>query len=205
MEIHTLLAMAVALSIAAATPGPAVFAIVSRAVARGFRDAAAMALGIVLGDTFYFLAALTGWSAVAHAFGDFFSIIRIVAAAALIVMGGRMIRASFSAKGETAAPPPAPSRRMFAAGFLLTLGNPKTILFYLAFLPTFIDLTTVNVWGAAGLVGVIFTVVGGVMLTYAALATRAGHGLRNPAVSRWMHRGAGATLIGAGAAVAMRS
>ncbi|WP_337995673.1 LysE family translocator [Oleispirillum naphthae] len=204
METHTLLAMAVALSIAAATPGPAVFAIVSRAMARGFRDAAAMALGIVLGDTAYFLAALTGWSAVAHAFGDVFSAIRIVAAAALVVMGGRMIHASFSAREETAQPP-APSRRMFAAGFLLTLGNPKTILFYLAFLPTFIDLTTVNVWGAAGLVGVIFTVVGGVMLTYAALAARAGHGLRNPALSRWMHRGAGATLIGAGAAVAMRS
>lgn len=204
MELHTLLAMAVALSIAAATPGPAVFAIVSRAVARGFRDASAMALGIVLGDTVYFLAALTGWSAVAHAFGDFFSVIRIIAAAALVFMGGRMIHASFCAR-EEAPPPPAPSRRMFAAGFLLTLGNPKTILFYLAFLPTFIDLTTVNVWGAAGLVGVIFAVVGGVMLAYAALAARAASGLRNPAISRWMHRGAGATLIGAGAAVAMRS
>jgi len=205
MHAQTLLAMAMALSIAAATPGPAVFAIVSRAVARGFRDSAAMAFGIVLGDMVYFFAALTGWSAVAHVLGDMFSVVRVVAAVALIFMGGRMIRASFAARQDNAPPSPSASRRVFAAGFLLTLGNPKTILFYLAFLPTFIDLTAVGPWDAVGLSAVIFTVVGSVMLAYAAVAARAAKSLRNPAVTRWMHRGAGAALIGAGAAVAIRS
>ncbi len=204
MSYETLAAMAVALAIAAATPGPGVLAIVSRSIARGFRDGAAMSAGLILGDLVFFTAALTGWTAVAGAFGEIFFVIRIVAATALILMGARMLVASFADAPEERRAAPPTAHRAFVAGFLLTLGNPKTILFYLAFLPTFIDLSRVDAQGAVDLVGVIVVVVGGVMLAYAAIASRAARCLARPAFTRWMQRGAGTTLIGAGAAVAVR-
>jgi len=205
MDVHTLAAMALALGILAATPGPGVLAVVSRAAGCGFRDGAMMSAGIALGDTIYFLAALTGWSAVAGMFGEVFWTIRMIAAAALVLMGLRMIRASLrAAAGEAAPAAPRARRRAFVAGFLLTLGNPKATLFYLAFLPTFIDLSRVDALGAAGLIALIVSVVGGVMLGYAALAARAASAIARPAFSRWMHRGAGTVLIGAGATVAIR-
>ncbi len=203
MGYETLATMAVALGIAAATPGPGVFAIVSRSVTHGFRDGAAMSAGLILGDLMYFTAALTGWTAVAGLFGEVFFVIRIVAAVVLVLMGARMLIGSFS-RAPSAHAPTAAARRAFVAGFLLTLGNPKTILFYLAFLPTFIDLSRVDAWGATDLVGVIVCVVGAVMLTYAAIASRAARCLARPSFTRWMQRGAGTTLIGAGAAVAVR-
>lgn len=203
MTLETLAAMAVALAILAVTPGPGVLAVVSRAVGHGFADAAVMTIGIVLGDLVYFAAALTGWAAVAQAFGEVFEIVRLIAAAALVLMGGRMILASFKAtssrSGGTAV-----KRRAFVTGFLLTLGNPKAILFYLAFLPTFIDLTRVDVPGALEVGATIVAVVGGVLLAYAALAARAAACLAHPAFARWMLRGAGSLLIGTGAAVAAR-
>jgi threonine/homoserine/homoserine lactone efflux protein len=203
MSHETLAAMAVALAIAAATPGPGVLAIVSRSVTRGFRDGAAMSAGLILGDLVFFTAALTGWTAVAGAFGEIFFVIRIVAATVLVAMGARMLIGSFADAPKPHAVPPT-AHRAFVAGFLLTLGNPKTILFYLAFLPTFIDLSRVDAQGAVDLVGVIVVVVGGVMLAYAAIASRAARCLARPAFTRWMQRGAGTTLIGAGAAVAVR-
>ncbi|SBV95916.1 LysE type translocator family protein [uncultured Alphaproteobacteria bacterium] len=206
MPFETLAAMAAALAILAVTPGPGVLAVISRAIGHGFADAAAMVVGIVLGDLVFFTAALTGWAAVAHAFGDVFEIVRLVAAVALVAMGGRMIRASF--RGAAHPPPPARTavkRRAFAAGLLLTLGNPKAILFYLAFLPTFIDLGRVDAVGALEIGAVIVTVIGGVLLGYAALAAKAATCLSRPAFARWMLRGAGSLLIGTGAAVAARS
>lgn len=203
MTLENLVAMAAALAILAVTPGPGVFAVVSRAVGYGFADAAVMTVGIVLGDLVYFTAALTGWAAVAQGFGDVFGIVRLIAAAALVVMGGRMIRASFKP-----APPPANGagvkRRAFATGLLLTLGNPKAILFYLAFLPTFVDLTRMDALGALEVGATIVAVVGGVLLGYAALAARAATCLSRPAFARWMLRGAGSLLIGTAAAVAAR-
>ncbi len=205
MTPESLLAMAVALAILAVTPGPAVIAVISRAVGHGFADAAVMTLGIVLGDLVYFTAALSGWAAVAQAFGGVFEAIRLAAALVLLVMGARMVRASFH-RGETPAPPRnATKRHAFTGGLLLTLGNPKAILFYLAFLPTFVDLSRLSAADAAAVVGVIVGVVGCVLLAYAALAARAARCLARPAFARWMLRGAGTILIGTGAAVAARS
>lgn len=206
MALETLAAMAAALAILAVTPGPGVLAVVSRAVGHGFADTAVMILGIVLGDLVYFAAALTGWAAVAQAFGGVFEAIRLIAAAALVAMGGRMLLASF--RGAKTAPPPQQRRarhRAFVTGFLLTLGNPKAILFYLAFLPTFIDLTRIDAVGGIEVGATIVVVVGGVLLGYAALASRAATCLSRPAFARWMLRGAGSLLVGTGAAVAVRS
>lgn len=206
MTPETLLAMAAALAVLALTPGPGVFAVISRAVGHGFADAAVMILGIVLGDLVYFAAALTGWAAVAQAFGGVFEAIRLAAALVLLLMGLRMVRASFRREDSADAPARvAVKRRAFTGGFLLTLGNPKAILFYLAFLPTFVDLTRMSAADGMVVGAVIVGVVGGVLLGYAALAARAARCLSRPAFARWMLRGAGTLLIGTGAAVAARS
>ena len=89
-------------------------------------------------------------------------------------------------------------------GFALTLGNPKAILFYAAFLPSFIDVTRLGLSDIALLVAVVTVVLFLVMLGYCSLAARARRLFQSRHSMRRLNRGAGALLIGAGVAVATR-
>ncbi|MBG3875783.1 LysE family translocator, partial [Desulfovibrio oxamicus] len=91
----------------------------------------------------------------------------------------------------------APSRlsrplRTACGGLALTLGNPKVIVFYVGFLPTFVDLRTLDATGAALVAATTVTVVGCVLGGYAVMAARARHMLSTPRATRLLHRGAGA-------------
>jgi threonine/homoserine/homoserine lactone efflux protein len=85
----------------------------------------------------------------------------------------------------------------FLAGLTVTLANPKTIVFYLAVLPTLLDLRTVSQSDFATLVAVTTLVLVGVMTTYAALASRARHALQSSAFHRRLNRSAAAIMAGA--------
>ena len=92
MTWETTLALTLAAAVFAASPGPGVLAAVSRALAAGFRPAAALSLGMVLGDFVYLFAALIGWAAIAPLFGDVFAVVRIASAGYLIWLGIRAWR-----------------------------------------------------------------------------------------------------------------
>lgn len=120
------------------TPGPAVLYIVARSVAQGRRAGLVSVLGIHLGTIFHILAAAVGLSALVVSSTLAFAVIKYIGAAYLIWIG----ISTLMAKDPDPASPPAPAqslRRIFRDGFVVNLFNPKTAIFFLAFLPQFVD------------------------------------------------------------------
>ncbi len=94
--------------------------------------------------------------------------------------------------------------KLFLAGLAVTMGNPKVMIFYLALLPTLIDLARITVVGYAELVAVTLTVLGVVFAGYIGLAARARRLFTSPRAIRWINRTTGTVMAGAAAAIASR-
>jgi threonine/homoserine/homoserine lactone efflux protein len=97
-----------------------------------------------------------------------------------------------------------PYWRSALLGFLVTLGNPKVILFYGALLPTFIDVGSLTVVDTAVMSAVVMTILFLVLGAYAFLAARAGRLVKSSRAVTWLNRITGGLLVGAGIAVATR-
>lgn len=196
MTLAGFLTYALALGVAAAIPGPGVVALVARALGAGFGAAMAFSLGLILGDLTYLAAAIFGLSLIAEAFGAVFVVVRYGAALYLAYLAFRLWRAAGAAarvEGESRDRP----WTSFVAGLTITLGNPKTIVFYLAILPTLVDLRGVTAADCVTLVVITAAILFAVMTPYAALAARARESLRRPAFRARLNRGAAAIMAGA--------
>ena len=205
MTIYSAIGFFVAILILAASPGPGVFATVARALASGFRPALAVIGGIVLGDIIYLLFAAFGLAVVARALGNLFFIVKICGGAYLIWLGIKIWLKDPEPLSDT----PDDDRRSqwgnFISGLLITLSNPKVILFYCGFLPTFLDLSTLTALDLAIVVGIIATVLLGVLGSYAYLASRARKMFTRKRSVRRLNRAAGGVMVAAGVAIAVRS
>lgn len=198
-----LFTFAAALAVAAAIPGPGIAAVVARALGTGFRPALPMIFGLILGDLVYLSAAALGLGVIATQFGTLFMVVRWAGAAYLVYLAIRLFLAHPEAE---ALPMKGPKRAgPFLAGLLVTLGNPKVILFYLALLPTIVDLGGLTALGFLEMTIVVAFVVSGVVCGYAALAARARSLFENPRARRILNRVAGTTMMGAAAAIATRT
>lgn len=173
MTLPDFLTYAIALAIAAAIPGPGVIAIVARALGAGLRPTLPMLFGLVLGDVVYLAAAILGLAYVASTFGTLFVVIKYAGAAYLVWMAIGFWRAGVTAETIDAKADGGGAVAGFVAGLLVTLGNPKTMVFYLALLPTLIDMTAVTMADFTILIAVTFLVLVAVMVPYAGLAGRA--------------------------------
>src|SRR5690349_20415760 len=128
MHLPVLLGFAAALAVAVAIPGPGIFAVVSCALGRGFREALALITGIIVGDLVYFTLAVLGLAALARSMGGFFIVIKLAGAAYLIWLGVKLWRqppAAMIVGGETA--PQRGFRRSVLGGLVVTISNPKSI------------------------------------------------------------------------------
>ncbi|CAB1060464.1 hypothetical protein D1BOALGB6SA_5230 [Olavius sp. associated proteobacterium Delta 1] len=205
MTLYSAFGFVVAMLILAASPGPGVFATTARAMASGFRPALAVIWGIVLGDIIFLLFAAFGLSMVARVLGNLFFLVKICGGAYLVYLGvkiwlqkpelaqGHQNSASRSTCGN------------FASGLVITLSNPKVILFYCGFLPTFLDLSALTVIDLALVVAIITTVLSGVLITYAYLASHARRIFTNERSVKRLNRTAGGVMVAAGVAIAARS
>ncbi|MAS07013.1 MAG: lysine transporter LysE [Ahrensia sp.] len=204
MTLAGFLTYALALGIAAAIPGPGVIALVARALGSGFRSTVPMLFGLALGDVVYLSAAVLGLAYIASTFGTAFMVIKYAGVAYLLWMA-----VSFWRKGVTAEKVAAQSAgdalSSFLAGFMVTLGNPKVIVFYLALLPTFLDLSTVTPVDFGVLIVLTFAVLVAVMIPYIGLAGRARHMLQSPRALKMLNRIAASFLAGAATAIAVRA
>lgn len=205
MHASVLAAFAVALAIAVALPGPGIFAVVSCALGRGLKDALALIGGIILGDLIYFYLAVLGLAALARSMGELFIAVKLAGAAYLVWLGIKLWRE----KPVAAELAPGESRgggygRSLLGGFLVTIGNPKTIAFYAGLLPTFIDLEKISYADAAAMGGIVILTVGLIPAAYAVAAAASRRFFRNPARLRFLNRTAGTMLIGSGVTVAVR-
>ncbi|WP_110667759.1 LysE family translocator [Salinicola halophilus] len=187
-----------AIFVFAVTPGPGVFALLARGMSHGFRHCLPMALGMTISDVLYLILASFGLAAIAEQWGELFGIIRVFGALYLGYLGYKLWTAPIAVE-ETA---PAARRgrwRGLLRGFLISASNPKVILFYIAFLPTFIDLGRLDGESLSLVVGLtMIGLMAGLSLVSAG-ASRARRLFRSSRAQRRLNRGAGSLMIGAGA------
>jgi threonine/homoserine/homoserine lactone efflux protein len=119
-------------------PGPAVLYIVTRSVAQGRKAGLASVLGIELAGLCHSVAAAFGLSAILLASSLAFNVVKYLGAAYLVYLGIRTILSRKASAAADTSPPPSLSQ-MFRKGFLVNMLNPKTALFFYAFLPQFVD------------------------------------------------------------------
>ena len=204
MTLAGFIAYSGALALAAAIPGPGVTALVARALGSGFRSSLFMSLGLILGDLIYLTAVVLGLSIVAQSFGLVFLAIKWAGIAYLAWLAW-----SFWTSGVTAETVEARKGKdgllsSFLAGLTLTLGNPKTMIFYLAITPTILDLKTITLadYGVLAALTIVTLLV--VLVPYLALAAKARWFLRTPRALKLLNRTAATFMAGAAAAIAAR-
>lgn len=197
------LAYCAAVTLAAATPGPAMFAVITNGVSRGFLRAFMAGVGVAAGDAVLVTLALLGLVALAQTFEWIFLLLKYAGAAYLIFLGIRMWRASVTQSNE---PRTAEARlsRSFFLGASIALGNPKAILFHASIMPLILDLDTLTFVDGLLVVATVISVNIVTMGVYAALAGRASGWFRTPKRMRLMNRFAGSAMIGTGALIAAR-
>lgn len=204
MTLESTLAFGLAMLILAATPGPGVFASVAQALSGGFRSSIDVIAGIILGDLLFLMLAILGLSAVAKAFGQLFFIVKIIGGTYLIWLGYKMWTKPPVPLNSTVDAGTKNGWQRFTGGLFITLSNPKVILFYCGFLPTFMDLAGLKVGDIVVAASVITVVLSGVMVIYAYSAAQARRLFTSRRASRNLNRGAATILIGTGAIIATR-
>lgn len=203
MTFESLLAFAVGMTLLSLSPGPGLAAILSRTWTSGLGAGFAVTAGLVVGDFLFLGIAAIGLTAIATTLGPLFQIVKYAGALYLIWLGTKLLLAASKPLNVEASPAVHPGRDV-GMGLLVTLGNPKPILFYSALLPTFLDVTAIGIGDflllGAVVVVVSFTVYGGYMV----LAERSRRMLASTAMVRRLNQATGAVLVGSGLVVASR-
>lgn len=186
------------------TPGPGVFAILARALHRGTWACFTLALGMALSDVVYLVLACYGLSALAEHYGGLFHAIRIAGAAYLIYLAYRM----WNAQTEALSEPPLNRGDQFKGlmqGFLISASNPKVILFYIAFLPTFMDVTALSTNDVvlATVITMIALMIG--LMSIAGMASWARRYFQSAKAMKGLNRVAGGIMASAGVYIATRT
>jgi len=203
VTFHTAIAFAIGMFFLALSPGPGLATIISRSLASGVIAGLAVTAGLVLADFFFMAVAMAGLTAIATAMGPLFQIVKYAGALYLVWLGYRTFRGS----GKPLIVTPKGGRGLakdVGLGFLVTLGNPKAILFYGALLPTFLDMTKIELSDFLVLAAIVVIISYLVYGSYIFLAERSRRLLSSSAASRFFNRLTGTILIGAGIAVAAR-
>jgi threonine/homoserine/homoserine lactone efflux protein len=190
------------------TPGVDMALIATRSATQGFRAGAAAALGVGAGCGVHVAAAALGLSALIASSATAFTLLRWAGAAYLVWLGiGLLRRPPPGSRGDAATPPMVADTwtRVFRQGFLTNALNPKVALFFLAFLPQFIDAATPDKLPAFVVLGLIFavngTVVNLVIAAGVAQLRRRWQGASH--WGRWLTRGVGALFIALGLKLAL--
>ena len=198
-------ALGATVTIIALTPGPAVTAIVARAVADGIRPALALSAGVLAGDLLFLCLAAAGMAAAARSMGEVFTVLRWIGAFYLVWQGVALWRArpraGVSAEGAAHV---SQLWRNFGAGLLLMFGHVQAMLFYAALLPGFVDMATLSLADLGLIALLLVVIIGGVNATYALLAARARGFFVDERAQRGLYRVAGTLMLVAAVLVVTR-
>ncbi len=192
----------------AVVPGPAVAYIVTQSIDQGRRAGLVSALGVASGGLVHVAAATIGLSALIASSATAFTVVKLVGAAYLIAVGIRRIITK-DEETERAAPVAAPLAKLYRQGVVVNVLNPKTALFFLAFLPQFVDPNRGPVWPQVALLGLLFVLVAVLSdMAYAVAASLVAGRLRRTGTGANVRRfltGGVFVVLGITAAVARRS
>lgn len=207
MSFAAWLTFALAYTLMAVTPGPVVLLVVSYAVSQGRRTAFAVVAGTTLGDATCLVGAMFGLGALLAASATAFTVLKFAGAAYVVILGVKLWRAPPLLRDMETAPAALPSLgRVFLNAYLATTLNPKSVLFFMLFVPQFMTAGAPLLPQFAALLGGVIlcgvTVDGG----YSVLAASFRRFIRRSRTQKAVNRVAGGLLVGQGiAAAAWRS
>jgi threonine/homoserine/homoserine lactone efflux protein len=199
VSLETWIAFAAASAIMLAIPGPTVLLVITYALSHGRRATSATVAGVALGDFTAMTASMLGVGALLATSASMFAILKWMGAAYLIYLRLKLWRAPVAGDAEqTAAPADERLRPIFLHAFVVTALNPKGLVFFMAFLPQFLDASRpvamqLVIFEATFLVLATLNATG-----YGLLASLARGTIRKPRVQRLVNRLGGSLMIGAG-------
>jgi threonine/homoserine/homoserine lactone efflux protein len=203
MTAHGLVLFCFAYVLATATPGPGIAALLARTLSRGSRGLPAFIAGYVVGDLIWLTLAASGMAMLARNAQPVFAAIKYLGALYLLYLAYRMWTAPARPIQQDLEPVADESPwRLFTGTLALTMGNPKVMVFFLALLPTVIDLRGITALQYLEIVAAICVILTGVLTAYAIAALRARRFFSNSRAVRWLNRGTGSVMAGAAVAVA---
>jgi threonine/homoserine/homoserine lactone efflux protein len=198
MSPETWLAFLAAAAAMLVIPGPTILLVIGQSLGGGRRGALSLVAGVAAGDCLAMSLSLAGLGAVLAASSALFTLLKLAGAAYLVWLGVKLWRAPVQA----AVAPPLPPRHAARQAFLVTALNPKSIAFFVAFVPQFLDPGRPFLPQAAILVASFVTLGAGNALAYALLAGRLSGAVQRPGLRRALNRVGGGMLMGAGLATA---
>jgi threonine/homoserine/homoserine lactone efflux protein len=191
----------------AVTPGPGIFYVAARTLAGGREEGVASSFGTGLGGTLHVVAGSLGVSALVLASAELFTALKLVGAAYLVWLG---VRTFHSARRDatmvlnSGSAPPIGPRRAFREGVLVEALNPKTAVFFLAFIPQFVDPAAGQValqFVVLGFVSVTLNTLADIVVAFAASSIRDGAAAR-PNLIRRLREASGAAMVALGMGLA---
>lgn len=200
MDLHLWFVFVAASVVLLLIPGPTVLLILSYALSQGRRVALATVSGVTLGDFLAMSASLMGLGALVLASATLFTVLKWVGAVYLVYLGVQLWRSAGSgaALGALAETTALPARAVFGHAALVTALNPKSIAFFVAFVPQFVDPAAPLLPQFAILIATFVGLAGLNTLAYALLADRMRAKIGRPGVIAGLSRAGGVALVGMG-------
>lgn len=182
------------------SPGPANLAVLATSANHGFRAGFLLAVGEVIGAVLYLLIALFSLGALASVLAPLMVYVKLAGAMYLVYLGYKQFTSKDMVLDETQ-PARSPLKQMMV-GFLINGTNPKLVVFYLSFLPLFVDLTTLTpLVGGQIVLTVAATLLAGISLV-CILGQQLRRLMKRPGNARWVNRTTGVIMMGVGVSVA---
>ncbi len=203
MTFTSMIVFAGALFIAAGTPGPSIAALVARVISKGTRGVFPFLFGMWVGDAVWLTVAVAGLSAIADSFHQVFVAIKWLGALYLLYLAFKMWTASPDTS-QAELPEARSSLKLFLAALSVALGNPKIMMFYIALLPSIIDIHAITTLGWVELVACQFLVLMTVNISWMLLAGKARGFLKSRRAVRIANRVSAGAMASAAAAIATR-
>jgi len=203
MTASGLSVFALALIVTAGSPGPSVAALIARVLTNGVRDVLPFLAAMWLGEALWLTCAVTGLAVVARTFEAVFVAIKFAGVAYLLFLAWKMWSAPAQVR-EGSLPSARSPIRMFTTGLTITLGNPKIMIFYLALLPTIVDLSRVNLHAWFELVATMLAVLVATDSFWVLVAARARKLLTSRRAVKISNRASATMMAGAAVVIATR-
>lgn len=198
MNLETWLPFVMATTIILVIPGPTIILVVSQAVAHGRKSVVPLVVGVLLGDFTAMTLSLLGLGAVMAASASLFTLFKWAGAVYLIYLGIRLWKLDPGTSADQNEKSSQTGRSLLKSSFVVTALNPKSIAFFVAFLPQFIDPLR-SAFTQMSLLGGTFLLLATINAAfYALFAGQLSEYMRQTAIRRWFNRCGGGALIGAG-------
>ena len=198
MNIESFIPFVLATTLILVIPGPTIILVISQAVAHGRKSVVPLVLGVLLGDFTAMTFSLLGLGAILSASADMFSIFKWIGALYLLYLGVQLWKSTPKSLPPQGTAKKTTSSSLFRRSFIVTALNPKSIAFFVAFLPQFIDSNKSAIPQLTKLGGTfLFLAVLNASL-YAIFAGQLSEYIKKERVRKWFNRCGGCALICAG-------